>query len=61
VWVSTETVASRAVLTVDNTGLILAAESVDRLFEPFWRLHEPTSPRPGAGLSVKVSLPARTG
>ncbi|MFI5892943.1 sensor histidine kinase [Actinoplanes sp. NPDC051513] len=85
IWVSTETVESRAVLTVSNTGPVVATNVVGKLFEPFRRLHDRTGDggfglglaivasiatahggqakagaRPGGGLTVTVSLPARS-
>ncbi len=85
VWVSTATVDGRAVLTVSNTGPVIAPDAVTGLFEPFRRLRDRTGdggfgqglaivasiaaahgggavagPLPEGGLSVTVSLPART-
>jgi signal transduction histidine kinase len=85
VWISTATVDARVVLTVDNTGPVVAPEAVEELFQPFRRLRERTGDggfglglaivasiagahggdavagaRPEGGLSVTVSLPART-
>jgi hypothetical protein len=42
VWLATSTVDGLAVLTVANTGPVIAPEAVDGLFEPFRRLRERT-------------------
>jgi signal transduction histidine kinase len=54
-WVATRTDGGRAVLSVTNTGPVIPAAEVDRLFQPFQRL----GPRParrdgghGLGLSI---------
>ena len=62
VWVSTVTVASRAVLTVANTGPIVAPDAVGKLFEPFHRLHERTGDSGfGLGLAIVASIAAAHG
>jgi signal transduction histidine kinase len=62
VWVSTRTDDSRVVLTVDNTGPVVAAEGVGRLFEPFRRLHERTGDGGfGLGLAIVASIAAAHG
>jgi signal transduction histidine kinase len=57
VWISTGTVDSRVVLTVDNTGPVVAAEAVETLFEPFRRLRERTGDGGfGLGLAIVASI-----
>jgi signal transduction histidine kinase len=57
VWISTATVDTRAVLTVDNTGPVVAPEAVGQLFEPFRRLHERTGDDGfGLGLAIVASI-----
>jgi len=56
-WVAvrTATSAGRAVLVVENTGPRIAAEDVDRLFEPFQRLDAArTSAVNGTGLGLSI-------
>jgi signal transduction histidine kinase len=62
VWISTATVGSRAVLTVDNTGPLVAPEAVDQLFEPFRRLRERAGEDGfGLGLAIVASIAAAHG
>jgi signal transduction histidine kinase len=62
VWVSTATVDARAVLTVGNTGPVVAPEAVGGLFEPFRRLHERTGDDGfGLGLAIVASIAAAHG
>jgi signal transduction histidine kinase len=57
VWIGTATVDSRAVLTVDNTGPVVAPEAVGQLFEPFRRLRERTGDGGfGLGLAIVASI-----
>lgn len=59
VWIRTATVDGRAVLTVDNTGPVVAAEAVGHLFEPFRRLRERTGDDGfGLGLAIVASIAA---
>jgi signal transduction histidine kinase len=62
IWVTTSTVDSRAVLTVDNTGPVVAPEAVGGLFEPFRRLHDRTGDGGfGLGLAIVASIAAAHG
>jgi signal transduction histidine kinase len=62
VWVSTATSAVQAVLTVENTGPVVAGPAVSRLFEPFQRLHERTGDTGfGLGLAIVASIAAAHG
>jgi signal transduction histidine kinase len=62
VWLSTATVGGRAVLTVGNTGPVIAAESVEGLFEPFRRLRDRTGDGGfGLGLAIVASIAAAHG
>jgi signal transduction histidine kinase len=57
VWISTAAVDTRVVLTVDNTGPIVAPEVVGKLFEPFRRLRERTGDGGfGLGLAIVASI-----
>ena len=57
VWVRTDTVAGRVVLTVDNTGPVVDPEAVATLFEPFRRLRERTGDGGfGLGLAIVASI-----
>jgi signal transduction histidine kinase len=59
VWIRTATVDGRAVLTVDNTGPVVAPEAVGQLFEPFRRLRERTGDDGfGLGLAIVASIAA---
>jgi signal transduction histidine kinase len=62
VWIRTATVGTGVVLTVDNTGPIVAPEAVGRLFEPFRRLRERTGDGGfGLGLAIVASIAAAHG
>lgn len=53
VEVSVHRKIGRVVLTVANTGEVISADQVDRLFEPFQRLHRTTDDgHHGLGLSI---------
>jgi signal transduction histidine kinase len=54
VEVTTGTRGSRAVLTVANTGPVVPAEAIDRLFQPFQRL---TADRTSRGDGLGLGLP----
>jgi signal transduction histidine kinase len=59
--VATRTEAEHAALSVANTGRLIPAEELARLFQPFQPLG--TQPRartdgPGLGLAIDVSFPA---
>jgi signal transduction histidine kinase len=57
VWVRTGTDGLQSVLTVDNTGPMLTAASVDKLFEPFRRLRDRTGDGGfGLGLAIVRSI-----
>jgi signal transduction histidine kinase len=57
VWVSTSTADGRVLLTVDNTGPVVAPEAVGTLFEPFRRLRERTGDGGfGLGLAIVASI-----
>jgi signal transduction histidine kinase len=59
VWLATSTVNGLAVLTVANTGPVIAPVAVDGLFEPFRRLHERTGGDGfGLGLAIIASIAA---
>jgi signal transduction histidine kinase len=53
IWLTTCTMDGRAVLTVANTGPVIAAEAVDGLLEPFRRLHD-RSDNDGFGLGLAI-------
>jgi signal transduction histidine kinase len=62
VWVSTATVDGRVLLTVDNTGPLVAPDAVGQLFEPFRRLRERTGDGGcGLGLAIVASIAAAHG
>jgi signal transduction histidine kinase len=52
--VATRTTGGRAVLVVANTGPIIPAMEIRRLFQPFYRLD---THRPGAGDGIGLGLP----
>jgi signal transduction histidine kinase len=52
---ATRTVAGRAVLTVANTGPMIAPGDVERIFQPFQRLHgQRTNSADGFGLGLAI-------
>jgi signal transduction histidine kinase len=55
VTVTTETSAGHATLTVANTGPIVPATEVERLFQPFQRL-DPSRTRQNGGLGLGLSI-----
>jgi signal transduction histidine kinase len=62
VWISTAAVDGRAVLTVTNTGPVIAPEAVTGLFEPFRRLQDRTGDGgSGVGLAIVASIAAAHG
>jgi signal transduction histidine kinase len=54
VSISTGTYEGRAFLTVANTGAVVPASEIDRLFEPFERLDEDATDADGAGLGLSI-------
>jgi signal transduction histidine kinase len=57
VWLNTATVDGRAVLTVGNTGPVIAPDAVDGLFQPFRRLRDRTGDGGfGLGLAIVASI-----
>jgi signal transduction histidine kinase len=57
VWLSTAMIDGRAVLTVGNTGPVIAPEAVAGLFEPFRRLRDRTGDGGfGLGLAIVASI-----
>ena len=55
--ISTDTDEGRAVLTVSNSGLVVPAEQLERLFQPFQRLDaERTRDADGARLGLGLSI-----
>jgi signal transduction histidine kinase len=59
VWISTGCVDGTATLVVENTGPLVDAADVDRIFEPFQRLSERTSYNgSGLGLAIVASIAA---
>jgi signal transduction histidine kinase len=55
VHISTDTTGRRAVLSVTNTGAIIPASEIDRLFQPFQRLDSRrTHQRNGHGLGLSI-------
>ena len=62
VWVTTTTAGGRALLTVDNTGPVVAPDAMALLFEPFRRLRERTGAGGfGLGLAIVSSIAAAHG
>ncbi|HEX6356393.1 sensor histidine kinase [Actinophytocola sp.] len=55
VTITTENAAGQATLTVANTGPIVPATEVDRLFQPFQRLN-PSRTRQNGGLGLGLSI-----
>jgi signal transduction histidine kinase len=59
IWLSTRTVAGSSQLTVANTGPAITPAEAGRLFRPFQRLHDRTSPDGfGLGLAIVASIAA---
>ncbi len=59
IWLSTRTVAGSSQLTVANTGPVITPAEAGRLFQPFQRLHDRTSPDGfGLGLAIVASIAA---
>jgi signal transduction histidine kinase len=61
VTIATRTEARHAVLTIANSGPIIPADDIDRLFQPFQRLHCDRAHHPdglGLGLSIVQSIAA---
>ncbi len=59
VWVSTRTIAGSTQLTVANTGPVISAADVGRIFQPFQRLSDRTSHDGfGLGLAIVASIAA---
>jgi signal transduction histidine kinase len=55
--IATDTRVGRAVITVSNSGPVLPADELDRLFQPFQRLgDEPANGRLGLGLSIVEAI-----
>ena len=55
VAVKTETRDARALLTVENTGPAVEPADLDRLFQPFQRLHAKRTGTPnGSGLGLSI-------
>ncbi|MEV6304074.1 HAMP domain-containing sensor histidine kinase [Actinoplanes sp. NPDC051861] len=62
VWITTGSGGGRVELTIDNTGPVIAPESVARLFEPFRRLQDRTGDGGfGLGLAIVASIAAAHG
>jgi signal transduction histidine kinase len=62
VWLSTAAIGGRAVLTVGNTGPVIAPETVPGWFEPFRRPRERTGDGGfGLGLAIVASIAAAHG
>jgi signal transduction histidine kinase len=61
ITIATRTEASHAVLTITNSGPIIPQDDLDRLFQPFQRLHSDRANHPdghGLGLSIVQSIAA---
>lgn len=59
IWVSTRTVGGSSELTVANTGPVVGAADVERIFQPFQRLDDRTSHDGfGLGLTIVASIAA---
>lgn len=54
VHIATDTTDGRAVLTVSNTGPVIPATEIDRLFQPFQRLDPCRTHRNGHGLGLSI-------
>jgi len=53
--ITTQTISSRAVLSVTNTGPAVPADAMDRLFQPFQRLRTDRASR-GEGLGLGLTI-----
>ena len=59
IWLSTRVIGDSSQLTVANTGPFIPPADVDRLFEPFQRMHDRTSQDGfGLGLAIVASIAA---
>ncbi len=61
ITIATRTESRHAILTIANSGPIIPAEDIDRLFQPFQRLHNDRAHHPdglGLGLSIVQSIAA---
>jgi signal transduction histidine kinase len=57
IWVATSTVDGHRLLQVANTGPVVPADAVARLFQPFQRLHDRTGDGGfGLGLAIVASI-----
>jgi signal transduction histidine kinase len=57
IWISTATDEGSSRLNVANTGTVVNAEDIDRIFQPFQRLNERTSHHGfGLGLAIVASI-----
>jgi signal transduction histidine kinase len=64
IGVATRTEAGHAVVTIVNSGPVIPADAVDRLFQPFQRLHSDRANHAdgyGLGLSIAQSIAAAHG
>jgi signal transduction histidine kinase len=55
VWIRTRRQDGRSVLEVENTGLVVAADQIPVLFEPFPRAKQRLSFEDGVGLGLSIA------
>ena len=48
--------ANDAVITIQDTGVGIPPESLNQIFEPFYRINEQTAPGTGLGLSISREI-----